>query len=348
MSSGTRPRGPLAVSALCAVVALASTACTASTTEKSVTFTGTGGNMSTALRTTTFDPFTKREGIKVLEDSPNNEAKLKAMVEAGSPTWDVYYTSPYKAIKLCGTLFEKVDYSKIDKSQLPADQVSECGVPFMKSAFVLVYNKAKYGDAPPKSWADFFDTAAFPGKRGIMNYAKDAGMEVALLGDGVKPDQLYPLDYDRAFRKLDTIRKDTVFFTTGAQQQQALESGQVDMMLAWPGRAYDAKKNGGDLGVVWNQALHYTDVLTVVKGAKHPAEASALIGAMVGKEGQQGLAEHLPYTPMNTAAQPKPTELLKEFMPSYNENGTELVRDNTWWAENFDEATEKWTAWVNS
>jgi putative spermidine/putrescine transport system substrate-binding protein len=41
-------------------------------------------------------------------------------------------------------------------------------------------------------------------------------LEIALLADGVAPDKLYPLDLDRAFKKLDTIKKNTIWWATNA------------------------------------------------------------------------------------------------------------------------------------
>lgn len=329
---------------------LATTGCMSSSSSSggsSVTFAGTGGNLNESFRAAAFEPLKKSEGITVRDDSPNNEAKLKAMVASGAPTWDVFYSSPYRTMSRCGEYFEKIDYSIVDKSKLDPDQVSDCGVPILNSTFLLVYNKKKYAGNPPKSWKDFFDLKKFPGQRGIMNYAKDAGIETALLADGVPADQLYPLDFDRAFGKLDTIRPHTSFLTTGAQQEQALESGQVDMMLAWPGRAYDAARNGADLGVVWKQPLHYFDSLAVVKGSKHKTEAMKLINQMISAPAQTKVAEKLPYTPTNSAADPKPNKLLKQYIAKFNKNGSEITRDNAWWAKHKDEAEKKWTNWVN-
>lgn len=333
-----------------ATVLATSTACMSSTSgagENTVTITTTGGEFSDVLRTAAFDPFTKKTGIMVKDDSPNNEAKLKAMVTAGAPTWDIFHSSPARSRAYCGKYFEKIDYSVVDKSKLDPSQVSTCGVPLLNSVFLLVYNKKKYGAHPPKSWKDFYDTKRFPGRRGIMNYAKDAGMETALLADGVPGKKLYPLDYDRAFKKLGTIRSQTSFFETGAQQEQALGSGQVDMMLAWPSRAAAAKRSGADIGVVWNQPLSYYDTLAVVKGSPHKRAAMKLINQIVSTQSQSEMFTKLPYSPVNKAAEPKPDGVLKQFMLKYHKNDSVVVRDNDWWAGHLDEASQKWTAWVN-
>ncbi len=311
-----------------------------------VVFANTGGALAEVFKANAYADLSA-QGVTVADESPNNEAKLTAMVQGGNPTWDVFYSTPYTAMGKCGTLFEKIDWNRIDQAGLDPAQKSECGVPIINSSFLLVYNKAKYGANPPTSWADFYDTTRFPGTRGIMNYAKDAGMETALLADGVPAAQLYPLDYDRAFRKLDTIRASTRFYDTGAQQTQALQSGEVDMMLAWPGRAYDAVKSGAPLGVAWNQPLSYFDTVTVVKGAPHRDQAYQLINALIGQKNQKAITDRMPYLPTNSAAAPSADPTIREFIDGPQSNGTTVVRDNAWWAQNLDQATQRWTSWVN-
>lgn len=313
---------------------------------QTVVFANTGGTLAEIFAENAY-PELQSRGMTVAEESPNNEAKLTAMVQGGNPTWDVYYSTPYNAISGCGTLFEKLDLDRLDTTGLDTELLTDCGVPIIGSAMLLVYNKETYGANPPTGWADFFDVERFPGTRGIMNFAKDAGMETALLADGVPGDQLYPLDYDRAFAKLDQIRSSTRFYTTGAQQTQGLESGEIDMMLAWPGRAYDAAAAGADLGVAWDQPLLFFDAITIVKGARNLDGAYDLINALMAQPNQQAIADRLPYQPMNSAAHVSDDPLIREFVNGPQSGGTAVQRDNTWWAENRDEATQRWTEWVN-
>ncbi|MEL6078769.1 extracellular solute-binding protein, partial [Stenotrophomonas maltophilia] len=75
--------------------------------------------------------------------------------------------------------------------------------------------------APPGSWADFWDTKQFPGKRGLRKGAKYT-LEFALMADGVPRDQVYqvlrqPGGVDRAFRKLDQIKTQIQWWESGAQ-----------------------------------------------------------------------------------------------------------------------------------
>jgi hypothetical protein len=92
----------------------------------------------------------------------------------------------------------------------------------------------------PNGWLVHFRNVAlasqkFPGQRGIRK-SPSGTLEVALLGDGVAPENLYPLDVDRALDKLDTIREQILWWETGAQLQQQLADGEVALSSAWNGR----------------------------------------------------------------------------------------------------------------
>lgn len=311
-----------------------------------VVFANTGGVLAEIFQKNAY-PALKDKGITVLEESPNDKAKLTAMVQAGNPSWDLFHGTPYDAIAQCGVLFEKIDYSKISVDGLQDKDKNDCSVTLMNSSFLLVYNKKTYGNNPPTSWKDFYNPD-FPGNRGIMNYSKDAGLETALLGSGVDPANLYPINYDKAFQALEKIRSKTKFFKTGAEQAEALQSGTVDMMIAWPGRAYDAKKNGTDLGVVWNQPINYSDSLAIVKGAKNKDAAYELINSILSTNSQNALSARLPYAPANTNAKTSSDPLMQEFVNSGDKaKGTTITRDDAWWSKNLDEATKKWSDWVN-
>ena len=76
-----------------------------------------------------------------------------------------------------------------------------------------------------------------------------------------------PEGVDRAFKKLDTIKKDVVWWEAGAQPPQLLADGQVVMTSAWNGRIYDANKNSGKhFEIMWDaQGLDW-DLWAIPKG----------------------------------------------------------------------------------
>jgi putative spermidine/putrescine transport system substrate-binding protein len=314
----------------------------------SMVYVGPGGSYQNAETKAYIDPFSQSTGIDVQQDSPLSYPKLKAMVDAKDVTWDVMEGYPYFAEQNCGTYLEKLNFKDIDTTGVDKNLITPCSVPAMKSAIILIYNTAKYGANPPKSWQDFFDTKRFPGKRGIMNDVNQGVLEAALLADGVAPKNLYPIDYNRAFAKLNTIRGDLDFIATGADQEQAMATGQVDMMIGWPGRAYDAVVHGAHLAPVWNQAIFYSDAFMVPKGTKHLDEAMKFLSWAIKAQSQANLTENIAYAPINANAHPNVSTQEQDYLPHGQDNGTGFWRDEKWWADNLDDATQRWTQWAAS
>ncbi len=315
--------------------------------EKKLTFTSYGSGYQQAQAENWLTPWAKQEGVTAVQDQPTDYAKIKTMVDAKRVTWDVVDTEPYFPVGVCGTYAEKLDFTKIDKSKFPPGTVSDCAVPDAMYSLVLVYDKDKYGANPPTSTADFFDTTRFPGKRLAPGFASGGAIEAALLGDGVAKDRLYPLDFDRAFRKLDSIKKDLTFWDTSAQSQQALESKQVDMALVWSGRAYMAAKNGAPYQAAWNDNMLAYAVLMVPKGAPNKDLAMSFIAYATGADPQARFAEDQPYAPINIDARPQLDALAQEWNTARDDvQKAGFFQDAAWWGANMDEATKRWTAWT--
>ncbi len=313
---------------------------------KTLTFVSFGGAYQEAQEKAMLKPAEREFGVNFKQDGPTDYAKIKTQVAGRRVTWDVIDSDPFFALQQCNKLLEPIDANVVDTSKMPQELVSECGVPSMRYAYVLAYNEKKYGDNPPQGWKDFFDTQRFPGKRALWNYSQGGGYEAALLADGVPGDQLYPIDYDRAFRKLDTIKNDLVFWESGAQSQQMAESGEVDMMLIWNGRLYNAVKNGSDFKPQWNENMGVYDVFMVPKGTKNKDAAMAFISYATGQKAQERLTQAIPYAPIHSAAKPKVDGLLESYLPTRPEiKEQSILIDQQWWADNYDEATQRWTAW---
>lgn len=312
-----------------------------------ITFTSFGGAYQDAQRKAMLTPYASSAGVKISEDQPTDYAKLTAMVKSGNVSWDVVDADPFYPLANCGTYAEKIDTSVVDTSKMPKELVSDCAVPSMTYSYVLMYNTKLYGANPPQGWADFFDTKKFPGKRALQNAPQGGGYEVALLADGVSPDKLYPLAYDRAFKKLDSLGDDLIFWETGAQSQEMMEKGEVGMLLAWNGRAYNAAKNGAPYRPQWNQNVTVYDVFMVPKGAKNKDAAMKFIAYATGATAQAKLTETIPYAPIHSDAKPQVDALTTTFLPnSPDAAGKGFIQDQKWWAANTDEATEKWSTWV--
>lgn len=319
--------------------------------DKTVIFAGWGGNWQKAERTFYFDSFEKASGIKVI-DVPNvNLAKIKTMVDAKNVEWDVVQALgmwvPQKASS--GDLWEKLDYSVIKTDGVPKDLVDPYGVSNASFAMILAYNTKAYpaGKAQPASWVDFWDIKKFPGKRGTLNQPRYS-LEMALLADGVPMDKLYPLDVDRAFKKWDTIKSNTLFWDQWPQAPTLLASGELTMTLSNPPRILgllQTEKNA-PVAIAWKQGIMTTDFLCVPRGSKRKENAFKLISWMLDAKLQAAYATDTTVGPSNFKALDLLDAKTKEMLPSYRFQKGDLVSfDRGWWAANIDKMTERWNQW---
>lgn len=307
-------------------------------------FTSWGGTTQDAQKAAWADPFTKASGVNVLQDGPTDYGKLKAMVESGNVSWDVVdveYDFALAAAK--AGLLEPIDFSVVDKSQIDPRFVTDDAVGSFYYSFVLGYNKDVLKEEP-KTWADLFDTAKFPGKRTFYKWSAPGVLEIALLADGVTPDKLYPLDLDRAFKRLDSVKADIVWWGGGAESQQLLASGEAPIGMFWNGRVFAVQQTGGNVGISWDQNLTAADVLVVPKGAKNKAEAMKFLAMATGADGQAALATQTGYAPINPGAKAKMDAAVVASLPDAHTE-SQINLDMTYWAENRDAIAKRWYDW---
>lgn len=313
---------------------------------KTLTFVSFGGIFQDG-QVAALKEFVDKSGVTLLNDGPTEIAKLQAQVESGNVTWDVVDTADLPPYVYCGTLFQKLDFSKIDTSKIPAGQVGECSVPAMNYGVVLMYNTEKYKDNPPKSWADFFDVEKFPGSRAIDGSGDPTGgfLEQAFKYSGGDPKAMTAADIDKAIEVVRALGPDTIYWKTGAESQQLAESGEADMVMMWTGRAMTAVKNGAKYTPAWQDWLVVMDQITIPVGVKDTEAAHALINAYLGKQSQEILTQQTSYTPINSESQPKVDESVAAFLTNTQERNAQGYQQNIkFWVDNFAAAQEKWVA----
>ena len=263
-----------------------------------------GGAYGDALRKAFLTPFAQDEGVKVVDDPTLSYAKIETQVDAEEVTIDVVPAEGYWAVQQCGSCSSRSTPSMVDLRGIdPALVQGECGAPLLTYSTAIYYNTETYpGPTGPTGCKDFFDTERYPGKRSVRSSPlPNPLIECALLADGVPPDELYPLDLDRAFEKIESIKDDLVFWNTGADSEQLMASGEVEMILAWNGRAYAAiAEQDANFAPAYGESLLIYDALVVPKGVKDPDEAMKLVGSMMEPERQAKLTTLIPYSPSAT------------------------------------------------
>lgn len=313
-----------------------------------VTFVDYGGPAADAMAEAYTNPFAQGTGAEVLHDAPFDPAQVKAQVDAGRVTWDVVNGDPLTAIAFCRDgLLETLDPSVLDGID-PRYHTGDCVLPVNIYASVLAYDTEAFGDDPPTSWADYFDTERYPGKRGMWSYPALHQLEIALLADGVAPEDLYPLDLDRAFAKLDSIKDDIVFYDTLAQSGEQMHSQTVTMSMVAAQRGQVATREGAPFAPVWNQAILAWEAYGIPKGSQNVEAATALLRYMATPEAQARVAGLLGMG--STAANPADVGDLDDHSILWLPGGDNLDRavpvDPDWWADHYDEVIERYSAWI--
>ncbi|MBD9633752.1 ABC transporter substrate-binding protein [Pseudomonas sp. PDM19] len=311
-----------------------------------------GGANKNAQVKAFYGPYEKSTGNKIVAGEYNGEmAKVKAMVDTNSVSWDLVEVESPELARGCDEgLFETIDPAILGKAEdyVPG-AVSNCGVGFFVWSTVLAYNADKLKTAPT-SWADFWDTRKFPGKRGLRKGAKYT-LEFALMADGVAPKDVYKVlatkeGQDRAFKKLDQIKPNIQWWEAGAQPPQYLASGDVVMSSAYNGRIAAVQKES-NLKIVWNGGIYDFDAWAIPKGAKKVDESLKFIAFSVQPEQQKTYSENIAYGPVNKNAVPLLSKELLKDMPTTPENMQGQVgMDVTFWADYGEQLEQRFNAWA--
>ncbi|WP_017793193.1 ABC transporter substrate-binding protein [Leucobacter salsicius] len=312
-----------------------------------LTYAGPGGIFQEGQDEAIWQPFAKASGATMLMDA-FDAGKLKAMVDSGNVSWDIVDTSQVDTARGCGTLYEKIDRSKVDTSELPEGTLTdECMIPNVMYGFVIAYNTEVFGDNPPKSAADFFDTKKFPGKRTVpqTTYVDPQNMEFPLLADGVDLDNLKPEHIAQAIDKYKSLGDDMIGWTTGAQAQQQLESGEAVMGYVWSGRGYGAAESGAPIAPVWDEWLVAIDSTAIPKGAKDVDASLAAINYFLGADQQARMTELNSMSPVNVNAVPEVDPVLADWLASTRFD-TGIVPHIDFWVDNYDAMASEWATWV--
>ncbi|WOH69791.1 ABC transporter substrate-binding protein [Bradyrhizobium sp. BWA-3-5] len=316
-----------------------------------ITFVSQGGAYQKAQTVAILDPAAKKLGITINQDSiPDAWPAVKSQAASGKPTWDVVDMPTGNCLRGGEQgLVEKLDFAKLpNAAAMPEAYRSAYSVTYEFYSSVLAFSRKKFPDAAPSSWADFWDVKKFPGRRALRNHPF-ATLEAALMADGVAPDKLYPLDVDRAFRKLEEIKPNiTVWWTSGAQSAQLLNDGEVDMVMAWNGRVSALMGEGAKVGFTFNQGILQSTSLCILKGAPNLATAVRFVNEAVDPVNQANLPLHIDYGPANPKAFNtgviKPERVVQ--LPSAPDNAAkQALMSYAWWSSPAGEAAEK--RWVS-
>ncbi|MCR9255417.1 MAG: ABC transporter substrate-binding protein [Alphaproteobacteria bacterium] len=314
-------------------------------------------------------PFEAKTGIKInSQDYNGGLAEVRAQVEAGNVTWDVVDMELSDAVRGCDEgILEPLPLSDLPAApdgtaaadDFIAGTLHDCAVATIVWSTIFSYDEEKYpGGSGPKTVADFFDTAKFPGKRGLRKSPK-VNLEWALLADGVAADKVYEIlatdaGVERAFAKLDTIKDDVIWWEAGAQPPQMLADGEVAMTSAYNGRVFNAvATEDKPFNIVWDGQVWDIDLWGIPTGAPNKDAAWDFIKFSTDTQRLADQASWISYGPARKSSAPLVGKHavagipMGPHMPTAPENFTNAIQnDFAFWADYQDELTVRFNTWL--
>jgi putative spermidine/putrescine transport system substrate-binding protein len=335
------------------VAAAMAGACAAAAGQQ-LTIMATGGAWQEAQRHAWFEPFAKKASVKVDEQEYLGDlGKIKAMVDTGNVPVDLVTVETATVLQGCDAgILQRLDYAKIgDRSKFLPGTALDCGVGLDVYGDILAYDTTVLKNGPT-SVLDIFDTKRFPGKRAMRKFPAQ-NLEWALMADGVPAAEVYkvlgtPAGVDRAFKKLDTIKKDIVWWEAGAQPPQLLASHEVVLTTAWNGRIQNAiDHDSKPFAIAWKDQIVEYDMISIPKGAKNTDLAYKYLAYIESPEVGAQLGRYIPYGPVRSDATPfVPADVLAKLPTAPEHMKAYLVGNVEFWGDHGEDLVKRFNAWL--
>ena len=305
-----------------------------------------GGKMGDVKRKAFYDPFTQDTGIEVVTVSPPELAKLKLMVEQGAVEWDLVDLVPawFGSAKRQG-LLQEIDDTIVDRTNaLPeAQDPLACGVSI--SAGGIGYPTDRLQGVQPMNWPEFWDVENHPGRRGLRTRVSDT-LEIALMGDGVAPADVYPCDIERGFKALDRIKPHVShWIDSTAQTVSLIQSNETDYTFTFTTRVKGMQESGVPMDYSFEQNLIHMVRTAVPTGAPNRDGAMRLLSYIMDPERQVEMANGSGDAPTYISSLEKVDPAVRKWLPDLTSTNNLMV-DGDWWAANIDELGPRMKEWL--
>jgi len=300
-----------------------------------------GGKSGESVQKGYIDPFTAKTGIKVLREDTTGTplGKLRAMVESGRIDAVLHEIGgPALAQALALNLLEPLNWTAISPAPIFPEARHTHGLGYQ---YFSVASAWRSDVKPVASWRDFWDVEKYPGRRSLPDIPYYA-LPIALLADGVAQQGIYPIDFDRAFRSLDLIKKHvSVWWGTGAQAPQLLSDNEVQYAAVYSGRVAGDPK----FGFTFNQGILGIGYFVIPHGAAEDQRIAAyrLLREFTLPENQAEAAKIISYTG-NSPDLDKllPKDKLAEFPTTKENRAKQILPNDMFWFTNASTVEKRW------
>ena len=331
--------------------------------DDALTIASWGGEYERAQRHALFEPFEAQDGMAIR--AVRYDGSTDAVEE--NADWDVIDMTEDRAITACEEgLLLTLDIDRIVRPDgtLPLDEdfapnsFRDCSIAHSEYATVIAFDDNAFPGIKPSKIGDFFNLDAFPGQR-ALHKSPDAVLEWALLAEGIPARQVYDLlSTDRglrlAFRKLDTIRSEIVWWQDAAEPSQLLADGTVAMASGYNGRFFAAARDDKNpITIIWDGRLLGRSAWAISARTERRGAAETFIGFATDPQRMARLAEMIPYGPSRRSAVARvglgaETGIpMRPHLPNAPELGGRVLRpDSVWYSRTEDLRRRRFDQWL--
>ena len=327
-----------------------------------------GGSYTRSQEEALHKPFAAATGLQIVrQDYRGGLQQIRAQVEGGDVYWDVVDVEPADADQGCEEgLFEKLpliltpapDGTSAARDFLPST-LHPCAVGSVAWSMLIAVDNAQFPENQPDSIADFFNLEDFPGRRGLRKTPK-ANLEWALIADGVPADEVYRrLDTEagvsRAFKKLDSIRDEIMWWEDGDEPARLLARDAVVMTTVYGSRIFrNIAVDQRPYSLIWDHQLWDVNYWAIPKGSRNREQAIEFIRFTTGTEPLAQQTQWIPYGPVRRSSNAlvgsyalAPDIDVAPFLPTSPENLTTAIRNSaSFWRENGEILVARFNAWL--
>ena len=262
-----------------------------------------GGNWNDTIDRVVARPFTATTGIPVeFEVGGTIDRLAKARVAKGNPLVDVTFTTSHIGrLYISDGLFAALDMAKLPRARELAPEAIRS--PFHVGAWAYVYTVVYRPDLVKEDitrWSDLW-RPSLKGKIALPDFDPSHIITIAALMEGGTE-----ATWQKGEERLRQLKPNVVaFFSTDAQSQDLMKTGQAPVQVMLSVNAYHLQEHGLTVKLVQPAdfpGIVGIDTLGVMAGSKKSDAAFQFVDLLLSREIQSQLVESLRAGPTNLGA----------------------------------------------
>ena len=305
-----------------------------------------GGRFAEALTETFYKPFEAETGIKVVVTGAPDLAKLTAAYKTDAVDIDVAdVASGWIAKGDEQGLWAPIDRSIVNVEGIIPEAIRDNQMAYYTYGGGIGWSneRAPERSQHPETWPEFWDPETFPGRRGLRTRISET-LELAVMGDGVAPRDVYPIDVERGFAALDRLRDHLQFIAQTPKTIERITTDEVDFTYTYNGRAFGANKAGIPIGYSFDQNFFGLGWASAISKSPNPDGAQRLLGSFTDIQKMANFANMITYPGTNPASLELVDPDILPWLPDPTREDA-CIENVDWWANKIESLTERYKEW---